>query len=63
MQEESKKEENGIVQPGSRVFAVVLRGEPADFQQWLESAKVYGLYVIFSKSTRTSKLVIKEESW
>jgi len=48
---------------GRRVFAVVLKGEPWDFQQWLDSAKVYGLYVIFSKSTRTGKLVVKEECW
>lgn len=46
-----------------RVFGVVCRGLPDDFQMWLDSAKTYGLYVIFSKSTRTSKLVIKEEVW
>lgn len=48
---------------GQRVFGVVLKGQPADFQQWLDSAKVYGLYVVFSKSTRTGKLVLKEEIW
>jgi 20S proteasome alpha/beta subunit len=63
MQEESKNVKIDKIQSCSRVFAVVLRGDAADFQQWLESAKVYGLYVIFSKSSRTSKLVIKEEGW
>ena len=48
---------------GKRVFGIVCRGMPDDFQMWLESAKSYGLYVIFSKSTRTSKLVIEEVSW
>ena len=48
---------------GKRVFGVICKGAPYDFQMWLESAKSYGLYVVFSKSTRTSKLVIKEVSW
>jgi len=55
--------ESSIDYQGQRVYGVVLRGQPADFQQWLESAKVYGLYVIFSKSTRTGKLILKEEVW
>ena len=38
---------------GKRVFGVVLKGHPDDFQAWLDSAKTYGLYIIFSKSTRT----------
>ena len=46
-----------------RVFGVVLKGHPADFQMWLDSAKAYGLYIVFSKSTRTSKLVIEEVPW
>jgi hypothetical protein len=60
--EEIKKVEGGN-EAGKRVFGVVLKGYPDDFQMWLDSAKTYGLYVIFSKSSRTSKLVIKEESW
>ncbi|MDH3366059.1 MAG: hypothetical protein OEM29_08700 [Thermoplasmata archaeon] len=48
---------------GKRVFGVVLKGYPNDFQMWLDSAKVYGLYIVFSKSTRTSKLVIEEVPW
>jgi len=48
---------------GRRVFGVVLRGCPDDFQAWLDSAKTYGLYVVFSKSTRTGKLIVKEEVW
>jgi hypothetical protein len=63
MHEEIKKWEIDKVQSSSRVFAIVLRGEAADFQEWLEAAKVYGLYVIFSKSSRTGKLIIKEEVW
>lgn len=48
---------------GKRVFGVVLRGESEDFQRWLDSAKSYDLYVIFSKSSRIGKLVLKEEVW
>jgi len=48
---------------GRRVFGVVLKGYPADFQMWIDSAKTYGLYIIFSKSSRIGKLVIKEEVW
>ncbi|MEM3049746.1 MAG: hypothetical protein QXT42_03365 [Thermoplasmata archaeon] len=46
-----------------RVFGVVLRGRPEDFQAWLDFAKTYDLYVIYSKSTRVGKLLIKEEIW
>jgi len=48
---------------GNRVFGVVCKGYPADFQIWLDSAKNYGIYIIFSKSSRTSKLIIEEVSW
>jgi len=54
---------DGENEPGKRVFGVVLKGFPEDFQMWLDSAKTYGLYVIFSKSSRICKLVIKEEAW
>ena len=57
------KESNIEGENSRRVFGVVCRGTPDDFQMWLESAKTYGLYVIFSKSTRTSKLVIEEVPW
>lgn len=60
--EEVKQYRNGG-DLGKRVFGVVLKGCPDDFQAWLDSAKTYGLYVIFSKSTRTSKLVIEEAPW
>jgi hypothetical protein len=62
MQEEYKQneKENAL---GQRVFGVVLKGYPGDFQTWLDSAKSYGLYIIFSKSTRIGKLIIKEEIW
>lgn len=56
----NSQEEGGL---GKRVFGVVLKGHPIDFQMWLDSAKTYGLYVIFSKSSRIGKLVIKEECW
>jgi len=62
MAEESKQGTDNN-RNGRRVFGVVLRGEPQDFQHWLDAAKTYELYVIFSKSTRTGKLVITEESW
>ena len=61
--QESKHEPSEIEQLGQRVFGLVCRGAPDDFQQWLDTAKVYGLYVVFSKSTRTNKLVIVEEAW
>ena len=60
--EEVKQHGNGG-DPSKRVFGVVLKGRPDDFQMWLESAKSYGLYVVFSKSSRIGRLVIKEESW
>lgn len=62
MVEEFKKTEEGA-ESSKRVFGVVLKGAPDDFQMWLDSAKTYGLYIIFSKSSRIGKLVIKEESW
>lgn len=62
MTEEFKQAENGT-EIGKRVFGVVLKGYPDDFQMWLDIAKTYGLYVIFSKSSRIGKLVIKEEAW
>ena len=48
---------------GKRVYGVVLKGYPDDFQMWLDSARTYGLYIVFSKSTRTAKLVIEEVPW
>jgi len=48
---------------GRRVFGVIARGFPVDIEAWVESAKHHGIYVIYSKSSRTSKLVIKEECW
>ena len=63
MQSEERKYGNYDREQGRRVFGVILRGEPEDFQLWLELAKTYGLYIVFSKSTRTSKLVIEEVGW
>ena len=48
---------------GRRVFGVVARGFPADLEAWVESAKHHGIYIIFSKSSRTGKLIIREEIW
>jgi hypothetical protein len=62
MSEELKHNDQGN-DLGKRVFGVVLKGCPDDFQMWLDSAKSYGLYVIFSKSSRIGRLVIKEEAW
>jgi|YelNatPaOPRAMG01_1025707.scaffolds.fasta_scaffold77724_2 hypothetical protein len=59
MFEESKNE----IKEGRRIFGVVLRGHPEDFQRWLEAAKSYDLYIIFSKSTRIGKLIIQEVAW
>ena len=57
------KDDGNEREPTRRVFGVVLKGSPNDFQMWLDSAKTYGLYIIFSKSTRIGRLVMKEESW
>ena len=63
MLEERNKGEDVNTSCGRRVLGVVVRGYPADLQMWVDSAKTYGLYVVFSKSTRSNRLVIKEESW
>jgi hypothetical protein len=60
---EERKEGEIDDMPGRRVFGLVARGYPQDFQAWLDSAKTYGIYVIFSKSSRTGKLIVKEETW
>lgn len=61
--QESKNLDIENHEPGRRVFGVVLRGDPGDFQRWIDSAKTYDLYVIFSKTSRIGRLVIKEEAW
>lgn len=61
-----EEESNQDIRDGStgrRVFGVVVRGFPVDLEAWIESAKHHGIYVIFSKSSRTGKLIIKEEIW
>jgi hypothetical protein len=58
----SQESKNGVGE-GRRVFGVVLRGHPDDFQHWLEAAKSYDLYIIFSKSSRIGKLRIEEVAW
>ena len=63
MQEESNEGQINDGFTGKRVFGVVARGFPADLEAWVESAKHHGIYVIFSKSSRTGKLIIKEEIW
>lgn len=63
MGEESKngKPEDNL--EGRRVFGVIARGYPLDIDAWIKSAQHHGIYVIFSKSSRVSKLIIKEEPW
>jgi hypothetical protein len=61
MQEEVKKGTSDVVFEGSRFFGVVCKGPPSDFQIWREAARTYGIYVIFSKSSRTGWLIIREE--
>lgn len=63
MQQEGKNAQTNDTLTGRRVFGVVARGFPADLEAWIESAKHHGIYVIFSKSSRTGKLIIKEEIW
>jgi len=48
---------------GSRVLGAVCKDHPSDFQMWLDAARTYGIYVIFSKSSRTGWLIIREELW
>jgi hypothetical protein len=47
---------------GRRTFALVVRGYPEDFAGLVEQAKIYGFYVVFTKSS-TQRLVIEEVSW
>jgi hypothetical protein len=63
MDEEVKQGGGNVVFEGSRVFGVVCKGYPSDFQMWLEAAKSYDVYIIFSKSSRVGRLVLKEEAW
>lgn len=60
---EEIKKGGGSELEGRRVFGIVCKGYPADFQLWLDSARTYGLYIVFSKSSRIGRLVIKEEAW
>jgi len=60
---EEKESKNGLYEGGRRVFGVVCRGSPDDFQAWLNSAQTYGIFVIFSKASRIGKLIIKEVPW
>ena len=48
---------------GRRVFGVIARGYPLDLEAWVDSAKHHGIYVIFTKTSRTKKLKIEEENW
>lgn len=61
MQEEGKQG-TGNNGNGRRAFAAVVKGEPYDFQQWLDSARAYGLFVVYSKTSK-KKLVFHEEDW
>lgn len=61
MQEEVKKGTGDVVFEGSRVLGAVCKDHPSDFQMWLDAARTYGIYVIFSKSSRTGWLIIREE--
>ena len=63
MQEEVKKGTGDVVFEGSQVFGVVCKGHPSAFQMWLDAARTYGIYVIFSKSSRTGRPIIREELW
>ena len=46
--------------PWERVFGVVCKGHPRDFQMWLESAKTHEIRIVQTRSTRDSKLIIRE---
>lgn len=45
-----------------RTFAIVVRGEPDDFQWLVEQAKIADLYVVYTKST-FQKLLVEEVPW
>jgi len=63
MQGEVKKGTVDAVFERRRISGVVCKGRPSDFQMWLDAARTYGIYVIFSKSSRTGRLIIREELW
>jgi len=43
-------------------FALVLRGEPADFMSLVSQAKTAGLYVVYTK-TSNHRLFVEERPW
>jgi len=63
MQEEVKKGTGDVFFEGSRFFGVVYKCHPSGFQLWLDAVRTYGIYVIFSKSSRSGRLIIREELW
>ena len=45
-----------------RTFALIVRGEPDDFQWLVEQAKIANLYVVYTKST-FQKLLVEVVPW
>lgn len=56
---EEKKQE-GFSEPGRRTYAVVIRGLPPDFQQWVEAARTYDLMVVYTKTSHYKLRVVEE---
>ena len=45
-----------------RTFALIIRGYPEDFVGLVEQAKVYGFYIVYTKSSQM-RLIVEEASW
>jgi hypothetical protein len=45
-----------------KTFALIVRGDPDDFQWLVEQARIAELYVVFTKSS-FQKLLVKEVPW
>jgi len=44
---------------GKRTFALIVRGDPADFPGLLEQARAYGFYIVYTKSS-FQRLIVEE---
>ena len=45
-----------------RTFALIIRGFPEDFAGLVEQAKIYGFYIVYTKSSQM-RLIVEEVSW
>lgn len=59
--EETDREQGYLPRDANRkTYAVVLRGLPQDFQAWIDQAKIYDLFVVYTKTSHQRLRVIEE---